>query len=66
MDYRDLNKSTTKDKFPIPIIEGLLDELAGLVIYSKVDLRSRYYQIRISEDDIQKTTLEHSRGILSY
>ncbi|GKE21065.1 putative reverse transcriptase domain-containing protein [Tanacetum coccineum] len=55
IDYRELNKLTIKNRYPLPRIDDLFDQLQGSSVYSKIDLRSGYHQLRVRDEDIPKT-----------
>jgi hypothetical protein len=62
IDYRQLNKVTIKNKYPLPWIYDLLDQLKGARVFSKIDMRSGYYQLRIKELDVAKTAFRTQYG----
>jgi hypothetical protein len=66
MDYRPLNEVTIKNKYPLPWIDILFDQLTGARVFSKIDLRSGYHQIRIRPEDIPKTAFTMRYGLFEY
>nr|GFA54123.1 putative reverse transcriptase domain-containing protein [Tanacetum cinerariifolium] len=62
IDYSELNKLTVKNRYPLPRIDDIFDQLQGSSIYSKIDLRSGYHQLRVREQDIPKTTFRTRYG----
>jgi len=62
VDYRALNEITVKNKYPLPRVEDLIDQLKGAKVFSKIDLRSGYHQIRIDEKDVEKTAFRTRYG----
>ncbi|KAA0040400.1 ty3-gypsy retrotransposon protein [Cucumis melo var. makuwa] len=60
IDYRELNKVTVKNRYPLPKIDDLFDQLQGATVFSKIDLRSGYHQLKIKDGDVPKTAF-HSR-----
>jgi hypothetical protein len=66
VDYRPLSAVTIKNKYPLPHIDALFDELAGAKVFSKIDLRLGYHQIKIRPQDIPKTTFSTRYGLYQY
>ncbi|GJT91076.1 reverse transcriptase domain-containing protein [Tanacetum coccineum] len=62
IDYRELNKLTIKNRYPLPRIDNLFDQLQGLSVYSKIDLRSGYHQLRVRDEDIPNTAFRMRYG----
>ncbi|GJZ57091.1 putative reverse transcriptase domain-containing protein [Tanacetum coccineum] len=62
IDYRELNKLTMKNRYPLPRIDDLFDQLQGSSVYSKIDLRSGYHQLRVRKEDIPKTAFRTRYG----
>ncbi|KAL0540408.1 hypothetical protein IC582_024645 [Cucumis melo] len=62
IDYRELNKVTVKNRYPLPRIDDLFDQLQGATMFSKIDLRSGYHQLRIKDEDVPKTAFRSRYG----
>ncbi|KAL4020776.1 hypothetical protein IC575_019563 [Cucumis melo] len=62
IDYRELNKVTVKNRYPLPKIDDLFDQLHGATVFSKIDLRSGYHQLRIKDGDVPKTAFRSRYG----
>jgi hypothetical protein len=66
IDYRQLNKVTIKNRYPLPRIDDLMDQLVGARVFSKIELRSGYHQIKVKYEDMQKTTFRTRYGHYEY
>jgi hypothetical protein len=66
MDYQSLNAVTIKNKYPLPCIDILFDQLVGAQVFSKIDLRSGYHQIKICAENIPKTAFTTRYGLFEY
>jgi hypothetical protein len=66
VDYHSLNEVTIKNKYPLPRIDDLFDQLKGACVFSKIDLRSGYHQLKIRASDIPKTAFITQYGLYEY
>ena len=66
IDYQELNKVTIKNKYPLPRIDDLFDQLAGTKVFFKIDLRSRYHRLKVREEDVPKKLSELEMGTMSF
>src|SRR3954464_13133632 len=66
VDYRPLNEVTIKNKYPLPRIDDLFDQLKGAQVFSKIDLRTGYYQLKIRKEDIPKTAFTTRYGLYEF
>jgi hypothetical protein len=66
MDYQSLNEVTIKNKYPLPRIDDLFDQMKGASVFSKIDLRLGYRQLKIRESDIPKTAFNTRYGLYDY
>ena len=66
VDYRQLNDVTIKNKYPLPRIDDLFDQLSGAKVFSKIDLRTGYHQLKIKKEDIPKTAFTTRYGLYEY
>jgi hypothetical protein len=66
VNYHPLNAVTIKNKYPLPCIDILFDQLAGVQVFSKIDLYSDYHQIKIWDEDIPRTTFTTRHGLFEY
>ena len=62
VDYRQLNKMTIKNRYPLPRIDDLFDQVQGAYVFSKIDLRSGYHQVRIKDEDVHKNAFRTRYG----
>ena len=66
LDFRALNEATVKDAYPLPLIDVLFDQLAGKRVFSSLDLRSGYLQMKVDEDSVQKLSFRSPFGSYAY